>query len=352
MLSTLAFPSDRHSRAITPENPDGAVGGGAKATEGAASRAAEFIPVPWKINPYRVLAPGEEATLGHIREPGQINHIWMTTPKAAWRSSVLRMFWDGAAEPAVEVPLGDFFGQGWGEFAPLASSAIAANPHGGFNSYWPMPFASEARITLENLGDEEFPCYWQIDYEVGGDAGVGGLYFHAQWRRSRFTEPFVEHVLLDGIEGRGHYVGTYCAWQSNSSGWWGEGEVKFFLDSDEEFPTICGTGTEDYFGGAFNFDVPGHGYTTYSTPYLGLHQVIRPDGEYRSQQRFGMYRWHVTDPVRFTSRLRATVQALGWRGDWRYQGLRDDVATTASFYLDRPTANRPEAPTAEAMECL
>ncbi len=101
--------------------------------------------------------------------------------------------------------------------------------------------------------------------------------------------------ILDGVQGRGHYVGTYCAWGVNNSGWWGEGEVKFFIDDDDEFPTICGTGTEDYFCGSYNFDVGGQ-YREFTTPYAGMPQVLRPDGTYRSQQRFGLYRWHLTDP--------------------------------------------------------
>ena len=160
------------------------------------------------------------------------------------------------------------------------------------------------------------------------------------------------HTLVDGVRGLGQYVGTYLAWGSNSRGWWGEGEMKFYLDGDADFPTICGTGTEDYFGGAWNFDVPGQGYTAFSTPYLGLHQVIKPDGLYESQQRFGMYRWHVPDPIRFAAALRVTVQALGWRAGGRYLPLRDDLASTALFYLDRPTATRPPTPELDDLEQL
>ena len=126
--------------------------------------------------------------------------------------------------------------------------------------------------------------------------------------------------------------------------------MKFYLDGDAEFPTICGTGTEDYFGGAWNFDVPGQGYTAFSTPYLGLHQVIQPDGLYDSQLRFGMYRWHVPDPIRFAAALRVTVQALGWRAGGRYLPLHDDLASTALFYLDRPTATRPPTPELDDLE--
>ena len=151
------------------------------------------------------------------------------------------------------------------------------------------------------------------------------------------------HTILEGIEGQGQYVGTYIAWGVNSNGWWGEGEIKFYLDDDTDYPTICGTGTEDYFGGAWNFDVPGKGYTEFSTPYLGMPQVIRPDGLYVSQQRFGMYRWHLLDPIHFATGIpKVDIQALGWRSGWRYLPLRDDIASTALFYLDRPTARRPE----------
>src|SRR5699024_8851968 len=128
-----------------------------------------------------------------------------------------------------------------------------------------------------------------------------------------------------------------------------EGEIKFYMDEDEPdggFPTIAGTGTEDYFGGAWNFDVPGEGYTAFSTPYLGMPQVIRPDGLYVSQQRFGMYRWHVADPIHFATRLsRVDIQALGWKSAGRYLPLRDDIASVALFYLDRPvtTRRRPRA---------
>jgi hypothetical protein len=112
----------------------------------------------------------------------------------------------------------------------------------------------------------------------------------------------------------------------------GRGEMKFYLDGDDEFPTICGTGTEDYFGGAWGFEVPSQGYVTYTTAFLGLPQVLRPDGLYRSQQRFGMYRWHLPDPIRFNTDIRVTLQALGWRSGGRYLALHDDIASTAWWY--------------------
>src|SRR2546426_4727074 len=161
-------------------------------------------------------------------------------------------------------------------------------------------------------------------------------YFHAQWRRSNPLGYMHVHTLLDNVRGQGHYVGTYLAWQAKSNGWWGEGEMKFYLDGDRDFPTICGTGTEDYFGGAWNFEHPKGEYQMYSTLFLGLPQVIRPDGLYQSQQRFGMYRWHIMDPIRFEEDLRVTIQALGWRSGGRYLPLQDDIASTAFWYQSEP----------------
>jgi hypothetical protein len=219
---------------------------------------------------------------------------------------------------------------------------VAVNPAGGFNCYWEMPFRHHARISIENLSpDAVKDFFYQVDYtltEVPDDHA----YFHAQWRRSN-PLPYKEvHTLVDGIQGQGHYIGTYIAWGSNNNGWWGEGEIKFYIDDDSNWPTLCGTGTEDYFGGAWCFEEPKGEYKSYSTPYLGLPQIIKPDGFYRSQQRFGMYRWHIMDPIRFGQHLKVTLQALGWRSDLegkpRYLPLQDDIASTAFWYQSEPHA--------------
>ena len=151
------------------------------------------------------------------------------------------------------------------------------------------------------------------------------------------------------------------AWGTNNSGWWGEGEIKFYLDGDDPYPTICGTGTEDYFGGSYNFDpsVPGvglkedsQGYVEFTTPYSGLPQVIRPDGRYRSQMRFGMYRWHILDPIRFQRDLKVTIQALGWRAGKRYLPLQDDIASVAFWYQDLPSRPFPPLPDRDGLEII
>jgi D-arabinan exo alpha-(1,3)/(1,5)-arabinofuranosidase (non-reducing end) len=338
------------TRSISPENPTGAPGGGGRATEGTGASAARDLGPGWKVSPSIEIPAHTTVDLAAVDGPGRITHIWLTTHPDHWRALLLRARWDNAETPAIEVPVGDLFGQGWCRFAQLSSSMIAVNPHGGLNSYWPMPFREGAHLTLTNVSGSPAIVYFQVTYETGGDESASA-YLHAHWRRSNPVASGV-HTLVDGVRGMGQYVGTYLAWGSNSRGWWGEGEMKFFLDDDGRFPTICGTGTEDYFGGAWNFDVPGQGYTPYSTPHLGLHQIIRPDGLYESQLRFGMYRWHVLDPIRFAAALRVTVQALGWRAGGRYLPLHDDLASTALFYLDRPAAGRPPTPELDDLEPL
>ena len=343
MTPDLSRLRDVQTWSISPENFDGAKGGGGRAEEGTGAQPARELGVGWKVSPSVDIDAHATFTLADIPGSGKITHIWVTTHPDHWRTLVLRAYYDAADEPAIEVPLGDFFASGWGVFSQVSSAMVAANPHGGFNSYWPMPYRSGARLTVENLRSEKVTLYYQITYETGGDQSESG-YLHAQFRRSNPLQELETHPIMAGIEGRGHYVGTYLAWGVNSPGWWGEGEIKFYLDGDDEFPTIAGTGTEDYFGGAWNFDIPGAGYTAYSTPYLGLPQILRPDGLYDSQQRFGMYRWHVLDPIHFHTDLRVDIQALGWKAGWRYNPLRDDIASTALFYLNRPSASRPEFP--------
>ena len=352
-LSSLYTLSDAKTRSISSENPTGVKGGGARAKigEGSASHAARDLGEGWKVNPYTVIPAGETLTLADIAGSGCIQHIWMTTGgKTAWRDTILRFYWDGAEVPSVECPMGDFFACGWGQYAQVSALPICVNPGRAFNCYFPMPFRSRARITMENAGTEQMVVYYQITYAeapVPDDAA----YFHAQFRRSNPLSYKDVHTILDGVEGKGQYVGTYLAWGVNNTGWWGEGEIKFYLDGDAAYPTICGTGTEDYFCGSYNFDVAGQ-YTTFTTPYSGLAQVIRPDGAYRSQTRFGLYRFHVMDPIRFEENLRVTIQALGWRSEGRYLPLQDDIASVAYWYQDKPVCSQPKLPARDEREII
>lgn len=332
--------SDAKTRSISPENFTGEKGKGGMADSkneernvANARHAARDLGQGWKVNPFIIINPEETFTLAEIDESGCIQHIWMT-PTGNWRYSILRIYWDDEKDPSVECPVGDFFGMGWGEYAHLNSLAVCVNPGSAFNCYWQMPFRKKCKITMENLADTPMRLYYQIDYcltEVPEDAG----YFHAQFRRTNPVPYKDVYTIVDGIKGKGHYVGTYMAWQVNNNRWWGEGEIKFFMDGDKQFPTICGTGTEDYFCGSYNFDRGGK-YIEFSTPYAGLHQVIRPDGTYRANQRFGMYRWHITDPIRFEKDLKVTIQDLGWRADRRYLAQRSDISSVAFWYQQEP----------------
>lgn len=335
MLSDLVQAKVSKTRAITAENPTGEKGNGGKATSGTGALASRELGVGWKVSPSIDLEPNSEVTIADIKGEGAIKHIWMTCFPSFWRDVIIEMYWDNADTPAVQVPYGDFFCNGWKERVNINSLPIAVNPAGGMNSYWEMPFKSSAKIVIRNQGSEKFPLYFQVDYaleEVPEDC----LYFHAFWSKSNPLPYKSVHTLLPTLDGRGQYVGTYLAYQSNNTGWWGEGEMKFYLDGDDAFPTICGTGTEDYFGGAWDFEQPQGNYCPYSTAFLGLPQVIKPDGMYQSQQRFGMYRWHILDPIRFDQDIRVTIQALGWRSGGRYLPLQDDISSTSYFYLDQP----------------
>lgn len=319
------------TRSISAENPTGAPGGGARATEGTGAHAARLLGVGWKVSPSIHLQPGEIFTLADVSGPGVIRHIWLTTDRSMLQQVTLRMYWDGASEPAIELPLGDFFCNGWDELALVSSEMVVVAPAGGLNSYWPMPFREHARITLQHNGDRMVPVYYQISYNLEEIPYTAG-YLHTQRRRSAPLGSPAIHTIAEGVRGPGRYVGTYMAISPRAPGWWGEGELKFYLDGDDEYPTICGTGTEDYFGGAWNFDMNG-AYRTYSTAYLGLHQVLPPDQIYQPDQRFGMYRWHVRDPISFQRDLRVTVQALGWRDGETYLPLEDaEISTTAWWY--------------------
>ncbi|HVB03288.1 MAG TPA: glycoside hydrolase family 172 protein [Chitinophagaceae bacterium] len=350
-LGNLYLLSDARTRSIGPENPTGGKGSGGMATlrNGTAAGAARDLGQGWKVNPYIIIKPGQTVTLADISGAGSIEHIWMTIT-GNWRLSILRMYWDKESTPSVEVPVGDFFCMGWGTFAPLRSLAVCVNPGSGLNCYWPMPFRHSGRITLENLNSQAISLYYEVTYaktRVPADAG----YFHAQFRRSNPNPYKSAYTILDGVRGEGQYVGTYLAWGVRNNGWWGEGEVKFYIDGDKQFPTINGTGTEDYFCGSYDFEDPQtHQYETFTSPYSGLCQVIKPDGLYRTQERFGMYRWHITDPVRFSKDLKVTIQDLGWRHNGTYLPQQSDISSVAYWYQQEPHAPFPPLPSKQALE--
>jgi len=341
-MSNIFRMSDARSRSISPENFNGAKGKGGMATKGTGEGPARELGQGWKISPSVVIKAGTTFTVAEMEGPGSVQHIWMT-PTGNWRNSILRFYWDDETTASVEAPVGDFFCMGWGQYSPLQSLAVCVNPGSAFNCYWPMPFRKKCRITMENIDEKDMVLYYQVDYvltEVPADAG----YFHAQFRRTNPLPYKGVYTLIDGIQGKGQYVGTYLAIGVHNNSWWGEGEIKFYMDGDTDFPTICGTGTEDYFCGSYDFDTKQKmrdgsersEYTEFCSPYAGLPQVIRGDGHYNVSQRFGLYRWHITDPVRFEKNLKVTIQDLGWRSGGRYLPLQDDMASTVFWYQSEP----------------
>ncbi len=345
-LNHLYQLKDAKTRSISPENLTGEKGKGGMATleQGSAARAARELGQGWKVNPYIHIEPRKTFTLANIQAAGVVNHIWMT-PVGDYRLMILRFFWDDETNASVEVPVGDFFAAGWGmgNEPRIRSLAMCVNPRSGFNSYWQMPFRKSCKITMENLGSKRATVYFQVDYSLE-TVPAKTPYFHAQFRRTNPLPAKKVYTIVDGIKGQGHYVGTYLAHGANSPGWWGEGEIKFYLDGDKEFPTICGTGEEDYFCGSYGYAermVDGKAaYENFSSPYTGFYHV-----PYKGTQwRFGQYRWHITDPVRFETDLRVTIQSLGWKTEGRYLPLEDDLASVAYWYQLEPHNPFPALP--------
>jgi hypothetical protein len=303
-----------------------------------------------------LIAPGETRTLADMRGPGAVRHIWMTlaSREAAYpRRSTLRMYWNGAATPCVEVPTGDFFGVGHGVLAEYASLPLSMSPADGrgFNCFFPMPFNEHGRIDITNDGERRLVCYFYVDYEEYPQPQAGTGCFHAQWRRENPTDGWgrigVPHTDVERAEawrrpnlagagnyvileaaGRGHYVGCNLnidVFERQQNDWYGEGDDMIWIDGEL---AIRGTGTEDYFNTAF---CPAK---TFSAPYHGL-PVYSGTPEWPWSGKNSMYRWHIEDPVHFRESIRVTIEH-GHAND-----LSNDYSSTAYWYQTEPHAPPP-----------
>lgn len=341
-LNSLFLEKSSISRAITAENPTGEKGKG--------GMAASQLGISRKGNPcIRDILPGDTITLADISGPGIIRHVWITVTNKTGegdsfvlRDLVLRIYWDDEEEPSVESPLGDFFCCGFGRECLVNSYPIAVIPNRGFNSYFQMPFKKRARITLENQHVNTIPAFFfQIDYSLEPFLPENITYFHAKWRRQKLTTPKKDYIIIDNIKGKGHYIGTYIGLTTLERYWWGEGEVKFYLDGDVDYPTICGTGTEDYFGGSWSFAKQENGKTveqTYSTAFLGYPYYSKHDelihNLYHNDDCMPMrsfYRWHILDPICFEKDLKVTLQQIGVSHNGLFE-RQDDVCSVAYWY--------------------
>ena len=343
-LSNLYLKRDAESRSLSAENPTGARGKGATADPKGEGPARE-LGKGCKVRPCLDLKAGETATLMDNEGPGVIRHMWFTFHEKFYRDIIIRIYWDGQKNPSVEAPLGDFLCNAWNRRQNILALPINVNPSGGMNIYFPMPFRKHARITAHNDSPNDLSgFFYTINYTLEA-VPKEALYFHASWRRSNPVEYGTDYLMVDGIRGQGQYVGTFMAWQQNNAGWWGEGEIKMFLDGDKKNPTICGTGTEDYFGGAWGF-----ASQDFTAPCLGFQQVVKKSGEVGC--RMALYRFHPYDPVFFQSDLKVTMQALGWRSEGRFLPLQDDISSVVYWYQTLPHAKFPKLPDRNAREVI
>ena len=292
----------------------------------------------------KYIAPGETKVLADIKGPAVIRHIWLTFNEARpnWLESggsaspdeiVLRMYWDGAKEPAVEAPLGDFFGAGFGKRFELVSVPVQVETGGdGYNCFWPMPFARRGVITVTNEGSRNVRSfYYHIDYVEEPGLARDAAYFCAQYNQA-FPEKLGRDYTIAEIQGHGQYVGTVMSIRARSPMWFGEGDARFYIDGETK-PSIQGTGTEDYFLMAWGMSLGLY-------PYFGC-VYWSPEGEIPGTE-YCMYRWHIADPVRFEKSLRFDIEHTGWiSADETESGKieghverEDDIATVAFWYQE------------------
>jgi Protein of unknown function (DUF2961) len=281
------------SRWATPENRSASKAGGGRENKGAKGHA-------WDR-----MKPGEAYVLADVQGAGTIDRIWITiddrSPEAL-RGLKLEAFWDGSSKPAVSVPFGDFFLHGAGEMVPM-ETALFASPEGrSFVSYVPMPFRKGARLVLTNENGKPINIFYDVNYRASSSQSDDALYFHAIWRREKASKPGTDFAILPTIHGRGRFLGTSVTVLTNPAyekSWWGEGEVKIYLDGDRDNATLVGTGTEDYIGTAW-------GQGAYINRYQGA-----PIASWDAGGRWTFYRFHLPDPIWFHDQIRVTIQQIG-----------------------------------------
>jgi hypothetical protein len=353
---------DFETRAITPENPTG--------EKGKAAMSASDLGPARKGQGSITLPVNKETIIADITGSGIIKHLWMTirdhTAAGSFvhRYVILKIYWDDEEIPAVNCPLGDFFCNGFGERYDVNSEPIVVAPSGGMNSYFEMPFKKHARVTLTNLFKEDIRSFFfTVNYELHKELQQD-LYFHAIWNRERQTRLVQDYVLLPKIEDKGYYVGTFIGLTALERYWWGEGEFKFYVDGDQEFPTVTSTGMEDYFGGAWAFhefkDNGMVGMKTFNTPYLGFpyhsnidhSRVCFETGKPNSPHAFGndglpqnaLYRWHFKDPISFSKEIMVTLQQIG-NDDLELFERSDDLSSVAYWYGSKAIGISKDIPT-------
>ena len=316
------------SRSISFENPTGAPGEGGKA--------ASNLGVGRKGSPARTIKPGETVQLCNIEGPGTIRHIWITTQREPdnLRSCVIRAWWDEEDHPAIECPAGDFMGFAHGKVVPYQTAVHSVGRSAGMNIWLPMPFTKRAKFTFTNEGTKDIPLFYQIDYTIGDrhPSEVGRL--HVLFRRENPTTMKEDFELLPRRTGKGRFIGSVIGIRSlDTTTWWGEGEIKVYMDGDGDYPTICGTGSEDYVGLSWGIQ---------ETPFLYNGCSLDRKGF------ISMYRWHLPDPIYWQRECRITIQQIGWGS--KQKGLferKDDWSCATFWYEPVPGAPLPPFPNRE-----
>ncbi len=308
---------------------------------------------------YRTVAPGETLTLLDEKGPGIISHIWITInspEKYHLKKLVLRMYWDGESNPSVEAPVGDFFGLGNGDYFLYQSLPLAVGSGQALNSFFPMPFRRSARVTVTNEGQQKVNSfYYNIDVKVPNkDLPGDALYFHAQYRQCTPCEGWTNDWNSNGNDkvdmklnpdgagnyifveatGRGHFVGVTQSIHQNQDDWWGEGDDMFFIDG-EKLPSIVGTGSEDYYLGAWGFSAGPSNYLLFGVPVNGGH---------RAGAQWSVYRFHLDAPVPFTKSIKATIE----HGHSNHRS--DNFFSVAYWYQTEPHAKFPALPRVDARQ--
>ncbi len=314
------------SRSISFENPTGAPGQGGKA--------ASNLGPGRKGSPARDVKPGETVPLCDIQGPGTIRHLWITTVRepAVLRSLVLRAWWDGQEHPSIECPLGDFFGFAHGKVTPYQSAVHSVGPSAGMNLWLAMPFVKRAKFTFTNEGTKAVPLFYQLTYTLGDKHAEDVGRLHVLFRRENPTTAKKDFELLPQRKNKGRYVGAVIGIRNlHPAQWWGEGEIKVYMDGDKDLPTIVGTGSEDYVGLSW-----------------GVQQVTYLyNGCNLDQKHFvSMYRWHLPDPIAWQKEARITIQQIAWK-----DGLaetQDDWSTATFWYEPTPSAPLPPFPDVKA----
>ena len=314
----------------------------AKLQQGDARRSSSAHQLRSSNRDWVTMPAGESHVLADIKGSGSIRHIWITfpAPDESWLCPdgcsdhgelVIRMYWDGADEPAVEAPIGDFFAQGFGIRAEVNSIPVMVPKGNSYNCFWIMPFHESARIEVENQSEKGSGLfYYHVDYHINEEHSSRTPYFCAQYRQKFPCDSGKDYLILDAT-GEGHYVGTVLSGRSRSPAWFGEGDEKFFIDGDT-VPTIQGTGTEDFVLHAWGWNYP----TTF--PYAGVPIMVGPNRQVG--WTMSMYRWHITDPIPFRRSLRVKVEDAGWMSEDEVEEgtplgfleRNDDFASVAFWY--------------------